>query len=190
MQKYLVPILAGLGAAVVAGALFGALLGEDILNYFMGAFVGFFTFYILANLAGNRKVAMASVADRDQAAKLEPVAGKVLLCVYREGFVGSAAGLNISVDGKDLAQLKSPRFTCVTLEPGAHSLTAAFGGFAGPQNKPTLFEFQAEGGAVLAVKVAIAMGMLRNSLTFARAADIEPLKTKLAMTQMVVAAPL
>lgn len=174
----------------MASLLFGMVLGADFLTYFMGAFIGFFTFYILANLAGNRKVAMASVADRDQAARLEPAPGKALLCVYREGFVGSAAGLNIGLDGKELVQLKSPRFTCVALAPGSHSLTAAFGGFAGAQNKGTVFEFQAEAGSVIAVKVAISMGMLKNALTFARAADIEPLKSKLATTQMVVAAPL
>ena len=89
MQKYLVPILAGLGAAVVAGALFGALLGADILTYFMGAFVGFFTFYILANLAGNRKVAMASVAERDQAARLEPA--PVRCCSVSTAKASSAA---------------------------------------------------------------------------------------------------
>jgi len=189
MQKYLVPILAGFAAAVVAGMLFGLLLGADFLTYFMGAFVGVFTFYILANLAGNRKVAMASVAERDRAARLEPAAGKAVLCVYREGFVGMAAGLNIAVDGKDLAQLKSPRFTCVALAPGTHTLTAAFGGLAGPQNKPASFEFQAADGSVTAVKVAIAMGALRNSLTFTPAADLEALKAKLANTQMVAAAP-
>jgi hypothetical protein len=189
MQKYLVPALAGLGTGVVVSVLFGLLLGPSFITTFTGTMLGIFTFYILANLAGNRKIAVATDAERIQALKFEAPADKALLYIYREGFVGMAAGLNITVDGKDVTQLKSPRFTYVTLAPGAHTVTAAFGGLAGPQNKPATLEFPVEAGGIIAVRVTLAMGLMRNSITIGREPDLGAVQAKLANTIMVSAAP-
>ena len=43
--------------------------------------------------------------------------------------------MNIAVDGKAFAQLKSPQFTCIVVPAGAHIVTAGFGGLAGPQSQ-------------------------------------------------------
>jgi hypothetical protein len=189
MQKYLVPALAGLGVGVVVSMVFGFLLGPGFLTTFMGALFGFLTFYILANLAGNRKIAVAGDAERIQALKFEAPADKALLYIYREGLVGMAAGLNISIDGKEVTQLKSPRFACVTLAPGAHTVTAAFGGLAGPQNRPASLEFPVEAGGIVAVRVTLAMGLMRNSLTLGRQSDLGEVQAKLANIVMVSATP-
>ncbi len=189
MQKYLREILIGAAAGVVAAFVFTLILGAGAMSILFGAFVGVFTAYILANLAGNRKVAIASDAERAEALKLEAPADQALLVVFREGFVGKMAGLNIAVDGKPLAQLQSPRFTRVALAPGAHQVTAAFGGLAGPQNKPATFDVAAAAGQVIALKVGLKMGMMQNSISLTPEVDLAQLRTKLAGSSMVLPEP-
>jgi hypothetical protein len=185
MRKYLVPILAGFGVALVVGLFFGALLGPGLLTMLPAAFIGMFTFYILANLAGNRKVAPAGEAERAQALTFQAPPDQALVYVYRDGFVGMAAGLNLAVDGREVAQLKSPRFVCLPLPPGPHTLTAGFGGLAGPQNKLASFELRAAAGAIMVLKVGISMGLLQNKLTFTPQPDLAAAKSKLSGMVMV-----
>src|SRR5271169_442776 len=176
MSKYIGPILIGLAAGVVTAIILGALIGGGWITTYCAAFIGVITAYLLANLAGNRKVAKASDADRARALTFEAPADKALLYIYREGFVGMAAGLNIAVDARDIAQLKSPRFTCVALSPGPHKVTAAFGGLAGPQNKPASFDVDAVAGGVTALRVGISMGLLQNGIAFTPQTDLEAAK--------------
>ena len=115
MSKYVVAIVSGFVVAFVVSFEFSALMtaaGESHSNtpLVTGLIMGAFTAYIMANLAGNRKVATADPAAKAQALAFTPPAGKALIYLYREGFVGKAAGLNVAVDGKVVAQLKSPRF--------------------------------------------------------------------------------
>ena len=189
MNKYIGPIVIGFVVAFVVAfgmsALFAAIHAPGPgLSLFFGLFVGGFTAYILANLAGNRKVVTADGAQLSQALAMSAPADKALVYVYRQGFVGMAAGLNVSVDGKTVAQLTSPRFTVVTVTPGAHSLSAAFGGLAGPQNKVASQAFNAEPGGVYAFRLTLSMGMMQNSIEIAPMPDLAPVKTALGGMKM------
>jgi len=191
MNKYIGPIVIGFVVAFVvafgASAAFAAIGSPSRgLSTYLGLFVGGFTAYILANLAGNRKVATADAGQVGQALEMSAPADKALVFVYRQGFVGMAAGLNVSVDGKTVAQLTSPRFTVVTLAPGAHTLSAGFGGLAGPQNKVATETFTAAAGGVYAFRLTLSMGMLQNSIQIAPMADLSSVKRAISGMKMTV----
>jgi len=152
----------------------------------IGAVAGSFTAYILANLSGNRVQPAATAAQKAEALDADPPAGKAFLYLYREGFVAKLAGLNVTVDGRVVAQLKSPGFTSITIEPGSHTVSAAFGGLAGPQNNSSQVTVQASPGAVVALRMTVKMGALKNSIHIAPQADLGAVKQTLAgmtMTQ-------
>ena len=189
MSKYVPAIVVGFVVALGLSWLLTSLTGPGLTSIFPGVLFGAIAAYAMANLAGNRKVTNADAAQKSQALKLEPPEGKALLVVWREGFWGMAAGLNISVDGRDVAQLKSPRFTQVALTPGSHMVTAAFGGLAGPQNRADSEQVQAEAGKVIAYKVGLKVGAIANSVAFTPQPDLAAVKAKLAGITMVLANP-
>lgn len=189
-MKYIGPLLWGFGVAFVLGFGMNSLeraAGEPLgaMTWGIPLFFGALTAYLLANLAGNRNVAKASSAERAQALKLEPAAEQALLVVYREGFVGMAAGLNVTVDGKVRAQLKSPRFVVLPLEAGAHDISAGFGGLAGPQNNAAVVRLTVAAGEVAALKATLSMGALKNTVKLDLIEDLAAVRAKLANTTMV-----
>ena len=159
-------------------------LPQEVL---IGAVFGAITAYILGNLAGNRSIASASGADRAAAIARTPPPGKMLLYVVREGFIARMAGLNISIDGRPVAQLKAPRFTLIALPARQTTLGAAFGGLAGAQSKPNEIVLEPPANGVLVVKITIAMGLVQGSVKFAVAPDAEAARKSLASTTMTPA---
>lgn len=173
VSKYALPIIIGLIVAFVVAAAFGFLISAaggtaGVMPAIIGGFFGVFTAYIMANLAGNRTGKAASDEQKTAAVNLTPPAGQALLIVYRDGLVGMAAGLNINLDGKVVAQLKSPRFTAIPLTVGSHEMALAFGGLAGAQNNAALERFGVGEGEVVAYRATVAMGALKNSVTLER----------------------
>lgn len=173
VSKYALPIIVGFVVAfVISGAmsLLVAMAGGDagFIPMMVGGFFGVFTAYIMANLAGNRKGVAASPEQKAAAVSLTPPAGQALLIVMREGFVGMAAGLNVTVDGRIVAQLKSPRFTAIPLSVGTHEMELAFAALAGKQNKPAVDRFGAGAGEVVVYRAKVAMGALQNTIALER----------------------
>ena len=173
MSKYARPIIVGLIVAfVVSGGLsfLAAAGGADpgFTPALVGMIFGTFTAYIMANLAGNKKGVAASDADKQAAVSLTPPPGQALLIVMREGFVGMAAGLNVTVDGRIVAQLKSPRFTAIPLSVGSHEMELAFAALAGKQNKPAVERFGAGAGEVVVYRAKVAIGALQNTIALER----------------------
>ena len=178
MSKSIRAILIGFVIALIVGfglgyAMSGAGQDNSLLAAWCGLFVGGFVAYILGNLSGNRSVANASEEDRQAALARKPPLGKALLYVWRDGFVAKLAGLNVAVDGRDVAQLKAPRFTVVAIPAGAHKLTAQFGGLAGKQNNGGEFAFDAPAGGAVAIRINVQMGMLQGTVLFSAESDIE-----------------
>jgi hypothetical protein len=116
-------------------------------------------------------------------------AGQALLYIYREGFMGKAVGWNVSLDGKALAQLRSPRFTQTTVGPGRHTLAVSLKGFAGSQNKPAETTFDAQLGEVIVFAMKSKMSALSNALCFIREPDTPTALQKLSKLPMVAAEP-
>ena len=189
MSKYLPRILIGVVAGILLYFVASSVEGPGFMALFTGVFGGIATAYILSNLAGNRKVATAGGAQKEQALALAPPPGKALLVVAREGFVAKLVGLNLNIDGQPFTQLKSPAFTIVEVAPGQHALATGFGGLAGPQNKAGVYDFSAAEGQVVAVVVTVSMGALQNAFKFTPQTDLEALRRKLRGMPMVLPEP-
>jgi len=160
----------------------------------VGGFLGIFVAYIGGNLAGNRKAPKASAAQRDAALSLTPASDQALLIVYREGFVGMAAGMNVILDGRSVAQLKSPRFTALSIPAGEHGLQLGFGGLAKAQNRDSEWRFTAAPGEVVAFRAVMAMGALKNAIQVVRVesaspAELDALRAKLSGVTMTAPDP-
>jgi hypothetical protein len=186
-------LLIGFAVAFAAGVGFG------LLDYFSGSssstsvvlpmVLGFLTFLVLQGLSGNRKEARVDDATRQSSLSAPAPAGQALLYIYREGFMGKAVGWNVSLDGKALAQLRSPRFTQTTVGPGRHTLAVSLKGFAGTQNKPTETTFETQPGEVIVFAMKSKMSALSNTLCFVREADTSTALKKLSKIPMVAAEP-
>ena len=118
--------------------------------------------------------------DKAAALSREPPPGKALLFVYREGFVAKLAGLNIAVDEKPVAQLKSPRFTCIVVPAGPHGVSAKFGGLAGAQSLMGECRLDAPADGVAAVRIGVRMTMGRNGIDLEPQADMAGVRARLA----------
>jgi hypothetical protein len=124
------------GLAVLAGLVgyfvVRTLVGGEIMTILALIALVVGVVIVTRNLRTNRKVTQATFQQRDEALTFAPVAGKAVLYVFRNQFVGRAVGINVLIDGQEVAQLKSPRFTRVLLNPGAHRIA----GYTGTNKKP------------------------------------------------------
>jgi hypothetical protein len=190
MSKYIQAIVIG-GVFGVCGAVLIKMFvfpdGQLYIVYGLG--IAAFFAYILSNLAGNKKVPAAGAAERQLAMGMRPPPGKALLIPYREGFVAKLAGLNLALDGQEFVQLTSPKFACIAIGPGRHTLSGAFGGFAGAQSKAALYEFEAPEGGVIAVRIDSRMGLLQGAVVFSLETDLDAVKKKIDGFQMAAASP-
>jgi hypothetical protein len=133
------PVIAGAGAGVASG-------------------------FVFANLSGNRRIANASQADKEAALTSAPPDGKALLFLFRRGYIAKLVGMDFAVDGKPVAQLKSPHFTRIVVPAGAHIVTAAFGGFAKTQARTGECVFTAPPGGVITVGARLQMGLVQGGI--------------------------
>ena len=189
MNKYIPAIIVGVVVAIAFGFIMVLAFPDSPEHAIYGVFVGGFAAYITANLAGNRKVPNASDTDKQAALQMKPPPGKSQLYVYREGFVAKLAGLNLQVDGTEFAQLTAPKFTCVVISPGPHTLTCGFGGLAGPQSKKGVYEFVAPADGVAVVGIGVNMGLVQGAMSFTPISSPDAAKMKLSGMPMAVANP-
>lgn len=193
MNKTLIKnLLIGFAVAFVAG--FGLSFLETVsgsasgsgVTYTMPTVMGVITFFGLQMRAGNHKESKVDAGARQAALSAVVPPGQVLLYVYREGFAGKAVGWNVALDGAELVQLKSPRFTRIVIQPGNHVLGVRVGGgFAGAQFKPGELAFEAHPGEVLVFAMKAKMGALASTISFVREPDPVAALQKLEKIQMV-----
>src|SRR5262249_25181437 len=143
MQKYVVPFVAAFVTAFAVNFLLSSVVSEkgDYSGLIAGAGAGVVVAIVLFNLSGNRRTTTAHAGARQRALGFAAEPGKAALYLVRTGFVGKMAGMNVAVDGREVAQLKSPRFTRIDIAPGAHTLRASFGGGLSGQTKPSELAF-------------------------------------------------
>lgn len=144
-------------------------------NWFIGLIFGVVAGTVYLMLANNRHMPLADNAAR-AAALAGPGAGEAQLLVYRQGFVGKMAGIDIWIDGAVATQLKSPRFAALTLTPGRHEL---FAEVQGKRTKPLPVELAP--GEAMAVRVNMAIG--RADLIVER--DLAVVRRTLASVPMI-----
>lgn len=173
------------GLAGVAGVLaFGvlrALLGNETLLMVGVLSLVIVGVIIVRNLQTNRKETPATIDQRNEALRFEPLPGKALLYVFRNQFVGRAVGVNVLIDGHEAAQIKSPRFTRIVLTPGSHRIA----GYVGTNKKPADgegTELVATAGDIYVAKCEVEPQMVGVTIKFtpmsidAARADLQKIK--------------
>lgn len=158
---YALAVLAGL----VGYFLLRSVVGDGIMSILALVGLGVGVVIVTRNLRTNRKVTDASVDQRTEALRFAPVPGKAALYVFRSQFVGRAVGINVLVDGRETAQLKSPRFTRILLTPGTHRLA----GYTGTNKRPADgegAELVANAGEIYVAKCEVEAQMVGVSIKF------------------------
>jgi hypothetical protein len=185
MQKFLVPFIAGFVTAFVINFLMGlgGMEKGDNSGLIAGIGAGVVVAVVLFNLSGNRRTAAADAGAKSRALAFTPTPGKAALYLVRTGFVGKMAGMNLAIDSRDVAQLKSPRFTRVDVAPGAHTLRASFGGGLAGQTKASELAFTCADGEIVVMKLAMSMGVLQNPVKIERS-NADAVRGELAGMQM------
>lgn len=188
MRKYLPAILTGLVVTVVVGVLLGLAGFHGFAAWYVPLFAGLFTGYIMANLQGTKAGPAASEEQKAAALSLRPSPGKALIIVHRQGFVGKAAGMEVILDDRLLGQLKSPQFTAVEVDPGAHALSFGFVGLAAAQNKREIVPVTMAEGQVVAYRATISMGMGKNTIKIEPDEQVHSLVDDLRRMKMIAPA--
>lgn len=178
---FLVAFAVGGGIAFLEASV-GAPVGNEAV--LAGAGLGVAAGFIFANLSANRRSANASEAERQQALTGAPPPGKALLFLYRRGYVAKLVGMDFAVDGRAVAQLKSPHFTCVVIQAGPHTVHAAFGGFAGSQARAAECPFTAEPGGVVTIGARMKMGLVQGGIGLTLDANPAQIRADLARRDM------
>ncbi|WP_395645705.1 hypothetical protein [Terricaulis sp.] len=138
---------------------------------------------IARNLMSNRKVKDATPQERARALAFEPEPGRGVVYVMRTQFIGMAVGVNLIVDGVEVAQIKSPRFTRFSVSPGAHRIAA----YVGTNKKPADgegFQFSAEAGGVSFIFCEVEPQMIGAIVKF-RQITLEQARKDLQKARMV-----
>lgn len=154
MPRYLILLFIAVIVGWLGYGLLRALLGPDIMMVVSLIVLAIVGVVVYRNLKTNRKVADASAEQRTDALRFAPTDGKAALYLYRNQFVGRAVGVNVLIDGQEVAQLKSPRFTRVLLAPGAHRI-AGYTGTNKPPSDSAGLALTANAGDVLIVKCEV-----------------------------------
>ncbi len=179
--------LAGLAGFILYGVL-RSILGFELMLAVSLIAVLVVGFVVYRNLQTNRKVAEATPEQRAEALRFAPVEGKATLTIFRNQFVGRAVGLNVLIDGREIAQLKSPRFTRIVLTPGAHRIA----GYTGTNKKPGDSEglaFTASAGEVLVMKAEVEPQIVGVTVKFTPLA-LDPARADLNKIKKMVMADL
>ncbi len=194
MPKRLRAILVGILVAFVIGfgITFGlAAAGAEPLSstWIIAGVIGSFVTMGMMNMAGNKPVAIADDKTRAAVLALKPPPGTGQVIVFREGFFGKANGVNLALDGRFFAQLKSPRFTAINVQPGEHKLSASLAGAMDAGSVPGQASFTLASGQSLAFRITLAMKMTTSNVTLEPVADTAAVAAKLARVKMVTPAP-
>jgi hypothetical protein len=190
-MKVIRPILYGVATALFVGFLLGvsaSVSGEAFgpARLIMAGVMGFSVWLIMNTLAGNRKIAPVDDAVRQRALAFEPLPRQAALYLLRSGVIGKAAGMTLSLDGREIVQLKSPQFTRLDIEPGPHTLTGAFAAAQPAQTKSTDFTFTAHSEEIVVLRLTMGFGATRNPVQVARV-SVESARHELRNVAMVQA---
>lgn len=157
------------GLAVIAGFIvyfvLRATLGADIMSILALVALAAGAVIVFRTMQTNRKVAEATFQQRDEALTFAPTARKAALYVFRNQFVGRAVGINVVIDGREAAQLKSPRFTRILLTPGTHRIA----GYTGTNKAPAPgegLELVAIAGEIYVAKCEVEVQLVGATIKF------------------------
>jgi hypothetical protein len=173
-------------AVIVGLFLFGFLrtvLGSGFTMLLSLVLLGIGGVIVFRNLQTNRKVADAPADVRAAALTFAPAPDKATLYVLRTQFIGKAVGVNVLIDGREVAQIKSPRFTRILLTPGAHEIN----GHTGTTKPPAVgtgTSINANAGEILVMMCAVEPQMVASVVKFTPL-TLDKARADLQKTRMV-----
>lgn len=183
MWRYLGLILVTMVGFIIVMGVLRYLFGPELVGLIWLVLLVVGVVVIVRNLTSNRKVSDAAPEARRAALTFSPDASNATVYILRTQFVGMAVGVNVEVDGKPVAQLKSPRFTRVLLTPGQHRIA----GYTGPASgrKPGgELDLDARPGEIIAITCEVEPGMV-GAITKFKRVELETIRAKLQSTRMV-----
>lgn len=183
MWRYLGLGLVAMVVFIVVMGVLRTLFGDGLVGLIWIVLLVVGIVVIVRNLTSNRKVPDASAEVRSQALAFTPDPSRAAVYILRTQFLGKAVGVNVEVDAKPVAQLKSPRFTRIMLTPGAHRIA----GYTGPASgrKPGgELDLTVAPGEIIAVTCEVEPGMVGTVTKFKRV-DLATIRAKLQSTRMV-----
>lgn len=184
MVRYLLLVGVGVVVLLFIMALLRQVLGPGAMMLLYIALIIPAIYVVIRNLRSNRKVTDATAEQVAHALTFTPEPGKAVLYVWRKQFVGMAVGVNLRIDGVDVAQIKSPRFTRVLLRPGSHQLGGFIGGAKAPKAGSEL-ALNAEAGSVMFALCEVEPQMVGSIVKF-RAIPVEQARQEMHKARMVV----
>lgn len=185
MVRLIVLALIGAFIGVIGLNLLRDFAGEGVVGVVWIVILVTVIVVVVRNLATNRKVPDAAPEARAQALRFSPDPGKAALYVLRRQFVGKAVGVNVMIDGRDVAQLKSPRFTRILLAPGPHRVS----GYVGTNKKPggdDGLAITANAGEQIVLMCEVEPQMIGSSIKF-KVLTLDQARADLQKTRMVQA---
>lgn len=183
MARYLMLVIP---AVIVGLILFGVLrqvFGSGFTMLLSLVLLAIGGVIVFRNLQTNRKVVDAPADVRATALTFAPTPDKATLYVLRTQFIGKAVGVNVVIDGREVAQIKSPRFTRILLTPGAHEIA----GYTGTTKAPaagTGTSINANAGDILVMMCAVEPQMVASIVKFTPL-TLDKARADLQKTRMV-----
>jgi hypothetical protein len=183
MWKYIGMVLVGVVVLLIGVGVLREFVGQGPITVLWIVTLIIAVVVVARNLMSNRKVSDATPEARTQALAFTPDSAHAALYVLRTQFLGKAVGVNVEIDGRAVAQLKSPRFTRILLTPGPHKIS----GYTGPASgrKPGgETDLNAAPGQIIVLLCEVVPGMVGTATSFKPVA-LESVRAKMHKTRMV-----
>jgi hypothetical protein len=174
-KAVLVGLIVGGAISFAIGMLDGAIVARGgkpfdwTMRVGVGTALGAVALFITAALAGNKQVRLASPAEDKRAKGFAPDAGRGVVYVFRDAFVGKLVGIDLLVDGQPAAQTRGKTFVRLELAPGDHTLKSVHAAGGTPVHLPIALA----AGSIAYVEQGVRMGAMEASVTLTLKGEAE-----------------
>jgi hypothetical protein len=178
LKAVLVGLIVGGGVSFAFGMLDSAIFargGQPFdwpMRVGVGTALGAVALFITAALGGNKQVRLASPAEDKRAKEFAPDAGRGVVYVFRDAFVGKLVGIDLLVDGRPAAQTRGETFVRLELAPGAHHVSSMHGAGGPPADLPV----SVAAGSIGYVEQGVRMGAVEAKVTLTVKGEAESQK--------------
>lgn len=163
LPKYIPFIIVGAVLGMIGALTLRGTAGAIFMGLCFLGMLGLFGFVAWVLLVKNKAANVASDTEKQQALQFSPVPGKGVLYLYRAQLVGLLAGLDVTLDGRNIGQTRGFSFFRLELEPGRHVLAGA------AHCEP--LEFNIDAGQVLLIEQEMTMGAVKGGYLYKISAD-------------------
>lgn len=178
LKAVLVGLVVGGGISFAFGMLDSAIVargGQPFdwpMRVGVGTALGAVAMFITAALGGNKQVRLASPAEDKRAKGFAPDAGRGVVYVFRDAFVGKLVGIDLLVDGRPVAQTRGKTFVRLELAPGDHTLGSVHSAGGSRADLPV----SVAAGSIAFVEQGVRMGAMEAKVALTVTAEAESQK--------------